>query len=73
MIIKMEYEQGFKFVLQAKKEKDEQIYLDRWILGGYDKEMSLSDFKEKLQPRKIENQIETLNKVKNILSMEVDL
>lgn len=37
-------------LLEAKKRRNDELLFTRWIVGHYDYEMSLEDFKSKLQP-----------------------
>lgn len=73
LIMQIDYEFGFELILQAKKETAEEMLYQRWLLG-YEKVMSLDEFKNKVlklsvqNPKKNETTDEILDKVKGILN-----
>lgn len=72
-IMQLDYEFGFELILQAKKEMAEEMLYQRWLLG-YEKVMSLDEFKDKVlklsvkNHKKNETTDEILDKVKGILN-----
>lgn len=72
VIMQLDYEFGIDLILQAKKETAEEMLYQRWLLG-YEKVMSLDEFKNKVlelsvqNPKKNETTDEILDKVKGIL------
>lgn len=71
--MQLDYEFGFELILQAKKEMAEEMLYQRWLLG-YEKVMSLDEFKDKVlklsvkNHKKNETTDEILDKVKGILN-----
>ena len=59
-------------IYRHKQNIEDKIY-DRWVIGGYDKEISLDEFKQKLTGTKKEtnNKEETNNKINKLTSEEI--
>lgn len=72
VIMQLDYEFGFELIMQAKKETAEEMLYQRWLLG-YEKVMSLDEFKSKVfklsvqHPKNNKTTEEILDKVKGIL------
>lgn len=49
------------------KEQDKLIF-NRWIVGGYEKDMSFQEFKEALQPIEIKDDDEILDELQELMS-----
>lgn len=73
----MPFQEGIELIHEAyKKKADEDIYL-RWIIGHYDYESTLDEFKRELnvdkqrEPVKEQTEDEILEKVKRITEMRI--
>ena len=61
---------GSKLIIKAYEERTNEQIMQRWLIGGYDKELSFVDFKEKLVTYKVtdnKTNEEILEEVKEIL------
>lgn len=73
-VLNYEFETGFDIIRKAYEKRLEEDMQRRWLIGGYEKEMSFSEFRQKLigavapaQKEKTEKEI--FEKVRKILEM----
>lgn len=75
-VLNYDFEFGVEIINKAMEKKNEEDIFQRWIVGGYEKEISFSEFKRELrvgttptQPVKEKTEKEIYEEVKEILRM----
>jgi len=74
-VLNFDFEFGIEVINEARRKKLEEDLYQRWIIGGYEKEMKFSDFKKQLMddapkhPSKDITEAEIFAKVRKILEM----
>ena len=62
-------EEAITFIDFAYEKQNDELLYQRWIVGGFQHEMSFFNFKERLKPIKIQSETEILEDVNNIIRM----
>lgn len=75
-VLNLDFEFGIELINKAMEKKNEEDIFLRWVIGGYEKEIDLSEFKRELRveptstkPVKEKSEREIYEEVKNILRM----